>query len=107
MRDIANYSLKEHNTFGIEARCSRFLEYSTVDEAKVVAAILRETGDPYIIIGGGSNLLLTRDFEGIVVHSALTGVDIDGCRMTCGSGMELEMRFTRKDGKWKLTKLST
>jgi UDP-N-acetylmuramate dehydrogenase len=64
------------------------LEYSTVDEAKVVAAILRETGDPYIIIGGGSNLLLTRDFEGIVVHSALMGVDIDGCRMTCGSGME-------------------
>lgn len=88
MRDIANYSLKEHNTFGIEARCSRFLEYSTVDEAKVVAAILRETGDPYIIIGGGSNLLLTRDFEGIVVHSALMDVDIDGCRMTCGSGME-------------------
>ena len=88
MRDIANYSLKEHNTFGIEARCSRFLEYSTVDEAKVVAAILRETGDPYRIIGGGSNLLLTRDFEGIVVHSALMGVDIDGCRMTCGSGME-------------------
>ncbi len=88
MRDIANYSLKEHNTFGIEARCSRFLEYSTVDEAKVVAAILRETGHPYIIIGGGSNLLLTRDFEGIVVHSALMGVDIDGCRMTCGSGME-------------------
>ena len=88
MRDIANYSLKEHNTFGIEARCSRFLEYSTVEEAKVVAATLRETGDPYIIIGGGSNLLLTRDFEGIVVHSALMGVDIHGCRMTCGSGME-------------------
>ena len=64
------------------------MEYSTVDEARDVAAILRETGDPYIIIGGGSNLLLTRDFEGIVVHSALTGVDIDGCRMTCGSGME-------------------
>ena len=88
MRDIANYSLKEHNTFGIEARCSRFLEYSTVEEAKGVAAILRETKEPYIIIGGGSNLLLTRDFEGIVVHSALTGVDIDGYRMTCGSGME-------------------
>ena len=32
--------------------------------------------------------MLTRDFEGIVVHSALMGVDIDGCRMTCGSGME-------------------
>ena len=88
MRDIANYSLKEHNTFGIEARCSRFLEYNTVEEAKAVAAILRETGALYIIIGGGSNLLLTRDFEGIVVHSALTGIDIDGCRMTCGSGME-------------------
>lgn len=88
MKDISNYSLKEHNTFGIEARCTRFLEYCTVDEARDVAAILRETEDPYIIIGGGSNLLLTRDFEGVVVHSALMGVDIDGCRMTCGSGME-------------------
>lgn len=86
MKDLRDYSLLAHNTFGIDARCSRFLEYETAIEAQQVANILRETSIPYIIIGGGSNLLLTRDFPGIVVHSAIKGWDIAGCRMACGSG---------------------
>ena len=86
MKDLRNYSLKEHNTFGIDAKCSCFLEYETVDEAQKVAAILREASTPYIIIGGGSNLLLTKDFDGIVVHSAIKGVAFDGNKMRCGSG---------------------
>ena len=86
MKDLRDYSLLAHNTFGIDARCSRFLEYETAVEAQQVANILRETSIPYIIIGGGSNLLLTRDFPGIVVHSAVKGWDIAGCRMACGSG---------------------
>ena len=86
MKDLRDYSLKAHNTFGIEAKCSRFLEFETVDEAQTVAGILRATATPYIIIGGGSNLLLTKDYEGIVVHSAIKGVSFDGNRMLCGSG---------------------
>ena len=86
MKDLSNYSLLAHNTFGIDARCARFLEYETTEEAQQVAAILRESTLPYIIIGSGSNLLLTQDFPGIVVHSAVKGWDIAGCRMTCGSG---------------------
>ena len=90
MRDIRDYNLKEHNTFGIDAKCSRFLEYESVDEAREVAEILRETAIPYIIIGGGSNLLLTKDFEGIVVRSGIKGhcfeEDYFCERMTCGSG---------------------
>ena len=87
MKDIANYSLKEHNTFGIDAKCSRFLEFEDDEEALVVAEILRDSEMPYIIIGGGSNLLLTRDFEGIVVRSAVKGYYFeDGYKMICGSG---------------------
>ena len=86
MRDIQNYNLKAHNTFGIEAKCRRFLEYESVDEARKVAKILREAAVPYIIIGGGSNLLLTKDFDGIVVHSAMKGVAFGKCEMRCGSG---------------------
>jgi UDP-N-acetylmuramate dehydrogenase len=87
MRDIRDYSLKAHNTFGIEVKCSRFLEYENVGEAQDVARILGESDTPYIIIGGGSNLLLTQDFDGIVVHSAIKGYTIEDNRMTCGSGM--------------------
>ena len=86
MRDFENYSLKDHNTFGIDAKCSRFLEYASIEEAQQVAQILCESDIPYIIIGGGSNLLLTKDFEGIVVRSDVLGYYIDGDRMTCGSG---------------------
>lgn len=85
MKDFRNYSLKEHNTFGIEAKCSRFLEYATVEEAQRVVGLLQDT--PYIIIGGGSNLLLTRDYEGTVVHSAIRGVELlPGEMLRCGSG---------------------
>ena len=94
MRDERNYSLKAHNTFGIEAKCSRFLEYATVGEAQKVARILGESDTPYIIIGGGSNLLLTQDFDGIVVHSRLMGTGPVSREMqlmgpvpvSCGSG---------------------
>ena len=86
MKDQENYSLRAHNTFGIEAKCSRFLEYATVEEAQQVAAILRSSGVGYLIVGGGSNLLLTGDYQGIVVHSAVKGISREGCRITCGSG---------------------
>jgi UDP-N-acetylmuramate dehydrogenase len=86
LKDIRDYSLKGHNTFGIEAKCSRFLEYETIAEAQEVARILRESHTPYIIIGGGSNLLLTKDYEGIVVRSDVLGIQIADDKMTCGSG---------------------
>ena len=86
MIDLKNYNLKTHNTFGIDAKCSRFLEYESVAEAQEVAKILRESSIPYIIIGGGSNLLLTKDYEGIVVHSACKGVERKGNSLICGSG---------------------
>ena len=86
MKDIRNYNLLQHNTFGIDARCSRFLEYQDVEEAQQVAQVLRESAEPYIIIGGGSNLLLTKDFEGIVVRSAIKGISQNLSEITCGSG---------------------
>lgn len=87
MKDCKNYSLLKHNTFGIDAQCKRFLEYADEAEACQVAGVLREQASPYIIIGGGSNLLLTRDFDGVVVRSAICGIEQQGGgRIRCGSG---------------------
>lgn len=87
MRDERNYSLRRHNTFGIDAKCSRYLEYFNREEAQEAARILRESGQPYLIIGSGSNLLLTRDYEGIVVRSALKAALFEGDLLRCGSGL--------------------
>jgi UDP-N-acetylmuramate dehydrogenase len=84
MVDKHDYSLFAHNTFGIDVKCRRFVEYSSVEEAQEVARQLQE---PYLLIGAGSNLLLTQDFDGTVVHSAIKGVENQqDSRIRCGSG---------------------
>lgn len=84
MVDEVNYSLLAHNTFGIDAKCRRFVEYSSVEEAQQIA---RELQESYLLIGAGSNLLLTQDFEGTVVHSALKGIEAQSdSHVRCGSG---------------------
>ena len=73
MTEQIDYSLLRHNTFGIEARCRRFIEYASVEEAQEVARRLKASSEPLLLIGSGSNLLLTADFQGTVVHSAIKG----------------------------------
>lgn len=87
MKDIRDYSLKNHNTFGLNACCDRFLEFYNVSEAMQVVRLICNAHQPYLIIGGGSNLLLTKDFAGLVLHSAIKDYTIEGRRMKCGSGM--------------------
>ena len=76
MKEKYDYSLLRHNTFGIDAVCKRFVDVATASEAQEVARSLAETDEPFLIIGGGSNLLLTGDFPGVVVHSAIRGIEL-------------------------------
>ena len=78
MKDIRDYSLLAHNTFGIDAKCRRFLEYSSVEEAQQIVAGLTDADKPLLILGGGSNLLLTGDYEGTVLHSSIMGIEVLG-----------------------------
>lgn len=91
MHHYYDYSLLKHNTFGIDAQCRQFIEYETGEEAQIIAQTLETENYPLLIIGGGSNLLLTQDFPGTVIHSAVKGiyvVDDDGeyVYLLCGSG---------------------
>ena len=91
MLDKNNFSLLNHNTFGIDACCHRFVEYSSVEEAQKVVSLLTQEDLPLLILGGGSNLLLTGDYQGTVLHSAIKGIEIlgdeeDDVLVRCGSG---------------------
>ena len=90
MKDLLSYDLLPHNTFGIAAKCRRFMEYSSVDEARQLVLSLTPADYPLLILGGGSNLLLTGDYDGTVVHSAIKGLDAedhgDSVSLKCGSG---------------------
>ena len=67
-----NFSLKNYNTFGIEAKAKQFVSVSSIAELKEV---LTENDDIFIL-GGGSNMLLTQDIEKLVVHVNLKGREI-------------------------------
>ncbi len=87
MIDQENYSLLRHNTFGIDAKCKRFIEYSSVEEAQQVARTITDADRPLLILGGGSNLLLTGDYNGTVLHSGIRFLEqTDECHVRCGSG---------------------
>lgn len=87
MIDQENYSLLRHNTFGIDTKCKRFIEYSSVEEAQQVAGMITDADQPLLILGGGSNLLLTGDYNGTVLHSGIRFLEqTDECHVRCGSG---------------------
>ena len=69
------YSLLSHNTFGIDVSAACFLEYASVDELRGLIGSGRVTS-PYLHIGGGSNLLFTKDYEGTILHSRIGGVEV-------------------------------
>ncbi|MEG1563200.1 MAG: UDP-N-acetylmuramate dehydrogenase [Bacteroides sp.] len=70
-----HYPLLLHNTFGIEATANCFIEYGSTDELRELIFSDCIT-TPYLHIGGGSNLLFTKDFEGTILHSRIEGIKV-------------------------------
>jgi len=70
----SNFSLKNYNTFGIEASAKQFVAVHSVAELKT---ILKENkNEKKFILGGGSNMLLTKDIDALVIHIDLKGKKI-------------------------------
>lgn len=69
MAQYENCSLKPFHTFGMDVRARKVVEYHTVDELRKVLGEYR--GQPMLPVGQGSNLLFTRDYDGIVLVSRM------------------------------------
>lgn len=66
-------SLKTFNTFRIEARAARFVSVASIADVQELFASEHWSQGPRLVLGGGSNLLLTRDLDALVIHIALRG----------------------------------
>lgn len=62
------------NTFGLDVKAGRWLEYASVEELKALIAE-GQISSPYLHVGSGSNLLFLGDFEGTVLHSAIRSIE--------------------------------
>ncbi|MFC6096650.1 UDP-N-acetylmuramate dehydrogenase [Flavobacterium qiangtangense] len=74
MEIIENFSLKKHNTFGIEATAKQFASVHSVEELKQI--LQENTSQKKFILGGGSNMLLTQNIDALVIHVDLKGKKI-------------------------------
>ncbi len=88
MSPLRNKSLKDFNTFGIAATASHLISFSTVDELKQALVIPTQKR---MILGGGSNLLFTQDFDGVVLKNEIKGISVinetpDYVTVTFGAG---------------------
>ncbi|REC55222.1 UDP-N-acetylenolpyruvoylglucosamine reductase [Chryseobacterium piscium] len=69
-----NFSLKPFNTFGVEAKAKYFVEVNTVEE--LIETLKRSNSKtlPLLFLGGGSNILFTKDFDGLAIQLNLKGI---------------------------------
>ncbi len=74
MQSFTDKSLKEYNTFGIDVKAKTFISIKNVEELKDV--LKKQYASEVFILGGGSNMLLTRDINKTVLHIDLKGIEI-------------------------------
>lgn len=74
MRVEHQISLSPFTTFGVEARAKRLVRLESREDLEALRTV-REKDEPLLIIGAGSNILFTKDFDGLVALNRITGVE--------------------------------
>ena len=92
MNTNQHISLLPYNTFGINAKADYFIEYDSIADLQAVLQMDIVKQNRILHIGSGSNLLFLKDFEGVVLHSAIKDItgtreDVDSAYLEVGSGV--------------------
>lgn len=96
--------LETHNTFRVPARAARYVELREASALPELLARREVRGMPLLALGEGSNLLFTKDFDGLVLHVANAGVHVlkDGAsarvRVAAGEPWDRFVRWSLEQG---------
>ncbi len=71
-----NQPLQSFNTFGIEAAAKHFAAFTSVNELQTLLHAVNEENEQLLVLGGGSNILFTEDFNGWVLKNDLRGIEL-------------------------------
>lgn len=91
MQITSNISLKPLNTFGIEVKAKYFTEIQSLENIIELLETKEYKNNARLILGGGSNLLLTKDVDALVIKNNLKGISIvketdDAVWVKCAAG---------------------
>lgn len=114
MKILEDYNIKSLNTFGVPARARFFVEIQNENEISELLTLPIFKSNPYLFLGGGSNILFTKNFEGIVVLNKLKGISILAetdtdvlVRSMSGEGWNDLVDFAVKRGYWGIENLAS
>lgn len=71
-----NISLKQFNTFGIDKKARFFTQIKSVSELKEALLWAKERGINTLILGGGSNILLTQNQDALIIKIEIEGIEV-------------------------------
>ncbi len=71
-----NFSLKAYNTFGFDCKALQYTALNNEGELDDLLPMISAQDLPVLILGGGSNLLFTRNFDGLVIHNKIMGIEL-------------------------------
>lgn len=77
MKIQENFSLQNHNTFGVDVSARYFVEVSSVEELTGALNYAKSQSLSILFLGGGSNILFTQDFDGLTIQLNLKGITED------------------------------
>lgn len=72
----SHVSLKPYNTFGIDANARYWVDINHEDDLRTLLHLTEFVQTPKLILGGGSNVLLCHNFDGLVVKMSIPGIDV-------------------------------
>lgn len=76
MKLLQNQSLKKLNTFGVEVKAKLFAEVFSEDELREILSHIKYKSERKLILGGGSNILFTKDFDGLIIKLSIKNIDV-------------------------------
>lgn len=76
MKIQSDYSLKAFNTFGIDVKAKLFVRFSSVQELQELLQMPELRQEEKLVLGGGSNVLFTKDFDGVVMRNEIKGIKV-------------------------------
>lgn len=110
MKIIENCPLYGRNTFGMDVKADCIAEWSSPDELRTLLGTVER---PYLLVGGGSNLLFTGDFKGTILQSRIETIDIvkesqDSVLVRVGAGVVWDdfVAYAVLQGWWGVENLS-
>ncbi len=71
-----NFQLKTYNTFGFDVTCKSYISCHSNTELQEALTFLKKYPQPYLILGGGSNILFSKNFEGLIIHPLMNKISI-------------------------------